>query len=242
MMQRPERGRQWRHMIAKEGVLLSIVLLLFACGPRQPSPREASSVSSPSPPQATPGVSTDVPIVLFLGTSLTAGYGLDPPAQAFPALLQTRMDGEGLKYRVVNGGVSGETSAGALRRVDWLLRQRVAVLVIETGANDSLRGQDPTATRDNIQAILDRARRPSPAPRLVLLGMVAPPNLGSEYGRRFHAIYPELARKNGVVLVPFLLEGVAGIPALNQADGSHPTAEGHRRMAETVWRALRPLL
>jgi acyl-CoA thioesterase-1 len=189
-----------------------------------------------SEPASAPGV------ILFLGTSLTAGYGLPDPAQAYPALIQAKLDAAGLSYRAVNAGVSGETSAGALRRLDWLLRTRVDVLVLETGANDGLRGQDPEATRSNIQAIFDRVRRQSPPPRLVLAGMEALPNYGPEYGRRFHALFPELAKKNGAVLIPFLLEGVAGIPSLNQPDGVHPTAEGQRLVAEIVWKALRPLL
>jgi acyl-CoA thioesterase-1 len=183
----------------------------------------------------------DAPRILCLGTSLTAGLGLDP-SQAYPALLQNRVDAEGLRYRVANAGSSGETSAGARRRIDWLMRQSVAVLVVETGANDGLRGQDPDATRANIQAILDRARQQTPMPRIVLLGMEAPPNLGREYVSRFHAVFPDLAKKNGVALVPFLLEGVAGVPRLNQADGIHPTAEGQRILAENVWKILRPLL
>lgn len=176
-----------------------------------------------------------------MGTSLTAGYGLDP-ADAFPALIQGKLDAAGLPYRVVNAGVSGETSAGALRRLDWLLKQPVAVLVVETGANDGLRGQDPDATRANIDAVLNRAKKQAPPPRLVLLGMEALPNYGEEYRRRFRAIYPEMATRHGAVLVPFLLEGVAGVASLNQADGVHPTAEGQRRVAETVWKALRPIL
>lgn len=229
-------------MITKERPVLWMFLALLACGPRQQAPHEASPAPSPGPPQPTPNVSTDAPVILFLGTSLTAGYGLDLE-QAFPAHIQARIDAAGLKHRVLNAGVSGETSAGALRRLDWLLQeQSVAVLVVETGANDGLRGHDPEATRANIQTIFDRALRQSPPPRLMLLGMEAPPNLGADYARRFRGIYPELARRNGAVLVPFLLEGVAGIPDLNQADGIHPTAEGHEHVAETVWRALRPLL
>ncbi len=183
----------------------------------------------------------DRPVVLCVGTSLTAGLGLDP-SEAYPALLQQKIDAAGLRYRVVNAGVSGETSAGARRRMGWLMRQPVAVLLVETGANDGLRGQDPGATRENIRAILDEARRQTPPPRLVLAGMEALPNYGEEYRRRFRAIYPELARRNGAALVPFLLDGVAGEARLNQADGIHPTAEGHRRVAENVWKALRPLL
>jgi acyl-CoA thioesterase-1 len=180
-------------------------------------------------------------VILFLGTSLTAGQGLDPE-QAYPALIQKKIDAAGLGYRVVNAGVGGDTSADALGRLDWLLKQKVDVLVVETGANDALRGQDPAATRENIRAILARARLHSPAPRLVLVGMEAPRNLGSDYVRRFRAIYPELARESGAALVPFLLEGVGGVESLNQPDGIHPTAAGHERMAETVWRVLEPVL
>lgn len=179
--------------------------------------------------------------MVFLGDSLTAGYGLDPD-QAYPALIQRKIDEAGLHYRVVNAGVSGETSAGARRRIEWLLAQPVAVLVVETGGNDGLRGQDPSATAENIQAIIDRARRPPSPPKIVLVGMEALPNYGADYTRRFRGIFPRLAKKNGVVLVPFLLDGVAGVRSLNQADGIHPTAEGQRKLAETVWRALRPLL
>ena len=181
-------------------------------------------------------------VILFVGTSLTAGFGLDDPEQAYPALIQKELEAEGLRYRVVNAGVSGETSAGALRRIDWLLRQPVAVLVLETGANDGLRGQDPAATRENIREILRRAKGREPKPKLVLVGMRTLTNYGPEFGRRFESIYPDLAREAGATLVPFLLEGVAGVPRLNQPDGLHPTAEGQRKMAETAWAALRPLL
>jgi len=181
-------------------------------------------------------------VVVFLGTSLTAGYGLPSPEEAFPALIEGEIGRAHLGYSVVNAGVSGETSAGALRRLDWVLRQRVGVLVVETGANDGLRGQDPNATRANIQAILDRARQQSPPPRILLLGMRALPNLGQDYTSRFDSLYPALARANKVAFVPFLLEGVGGIPSLNQGDGIHPNAEGEKILAATVWKALRPLL
>jgi len=142
----------------------------------------------------------------------------------------------------VNAGVSGETSAGARRRIEWLLRQPVAVVVIETGANDGLRGLEVDSLRSNIQAIIDEAERQSPKPAIVLVGMRAPPNLGAGYSRRFERVYPELAEENDLPIVPFLLEGVAGRPALNQADMIHPTAQGQQRMAETVWEVLEPLL
>lgn len=211
---------------------LMVAVTLSACaGDRPPTKEEKAGAPA----------SSVRPVILCVGTSLTAGLGLDPE-QAYPALLQAKVDEAGLSYRVVNAGVSGETSAGALRRMDWLLRQKVAVLVLETGANDGLRGQDPESTRANIQAIFDRALQQSLPPRLVLAGMEALPNYGPEYGRKFHALYPELARKNGAALVPFILEGVGGVPALNQADGIHPTAEGHRRVAENVWRVLQRVL
>jgi acyl-CoA thioesterase I len=217
-----------------------VLLALVACGPGAAPEPPRGATGAPSP--ATASTATDArPVILFLGDSLTAGYGVDPD-EAFPALIQARLDEAGLEYRVVNAGVSGETSAGALRRLDWLLKQPVAVLVLETGANDGLRGQDPDSTRQNIQAVLDRARSQSPPPRVVLVGMEALPNYGESYRRRFRALYPELAKKNEAALVPFLLEGVAGIPALNLADGVHPNAEGHQLVADTVWKTLQPLL
>ena len=179
--------------------------------------------------------------IVFLGTSLTAGLGLDPD-QAFPALIQRKLDAEGLRFEAVNAGVSGETSAGARRRIEWLLRQPAAVLVVETGANDGLRGLEVDSLRSNIQAVIDEARRQSPQPAIVLVGMRAPPNLGSSYARRFEEVYSGLAKENHLRLVPFLLEGVAGRPSLNQADMIHPTAEGQQRMAETVWEVLEPVL
>ncbi|MFL5494389.1 MAG: arylesterase [Gemmatimonadales bacterium] len=179
--------------------------------------------------------------IVFLGTSLTAGLGLDPD-QAYPALIQQKIDSAGLPFVAVNAGVSGETSAGARRRTDWLFREPVAVLVIETGANDGLRGQEVDSLAANIQAIIDRANRQQPRPRIVLAGMQAPPNYGAAYTRRFRAAYGELARRNHILLVPFLLEGVAGVDSLNQADLMHPTAAGQRRVAGTVWRVLEPVL
>ncbi len=180
------------------------------------------------------------PAVVFLGTSLTAGLGLDP-AQAYPALIQQKLDSAGLPFRVINAGESGSTSAGGLARLDWLLQQPVRVLVIELGANDALRGQDLQATRRNLQAIVDRARAAYPDIEIVIAGMQAPPNLGESYTRQFRDLFPELARRNRAALIPFLLEGVAAVPGLNQADGIHPTAEGQRIIAENVWRVLGPV-
>lgn len=179
--------------------------------------------------------------VVFLGTSLTAGLGVDPE-QAYPALIQAKLDSAHLPYEAVNAGVSGETSAGALRRIDWLLREPVSVLVIETGANDGLRGLNPDSMRSNIQAIIDRANQQSPNPKIVLAGMRALPNYGLKYARNFSAVYPDLAEKNDLPLVPFLLRDVAGVGAMNQADMIHPNPSGHRVIAETVWKVLEPEL
>jgi acyl-CoA thioesterase I len=216
-------------------------LALLACRGGAPPERAPSGAPPPPAPTAAPAPADDRPVVLFLGTSLTAGLGLDP-SEAYPALVQEKIDAAGLGYRVVNAGVSGETSAGARRRLAWLLRQPVAVLVVETGANDGLRGQDPAATRENIRTILDEAKRQSPPPRLVLAAMEAPPNYGEDYRRRFRAVYPELAAESGAALLPFLLDGVAGEAGLNQPDGIHPTAAGQAKVAQNVWKALRPLL
>ncbi len=174
-------------------------------------------------------------MVLFLGTSLTAGMGVSPE-QAYPALIQTKIDSAGFGFRVVNAGNSGETSAGGLRRTDWLLRQPLAVLVVELGANDMLRGQDVA------EEISDGNRAAQPEARSGIAGMQAAPNLGEPYAGEFARTFVELAEQNDAVLIPFLLDGVAGIPELNQPDGTHPTAEGQVIVAENVWVVLEPLL
>lgn len=181
------------------------------------------------------------PTILFFGTSLTAGLGLDPD-EAYPAIIQQKLDSAGLAYRAVNAGVSGETSAAGLRRIDWLLQHPVAVLVLELGANDALRGQDLVAAKQNLQAIIDRTRATYPGVRIVVAGMQAPPNLGARYTTEFRDVFTTLARDNDAALIPFLLEGVAAVPELNQADGIHPTAAGARILAANVWRVLEPVL
>lgn len=179
--------------------------------------------------------------VLFVGTSLTAGLGLDPDS-AYPAVIQRLADSARVPITVVNAGVSGETSAGALRRIDWVLREPVDVLVLETGANDGLRALRVDSTRANLDAILTRARAAHPGARLVVVQMEAPPNLGAEYTGRFRGMFPEVARGAGATLTPFLLDSVAGVAALNQGDGVHPNEAGARKVARTVWTALRPVL
>lgn len=179
--------------------------------------------------------------MLFFGDSLTAGYGLDPD-EAFPALIQRKLDDSGRAWRVVNAGLSGETTAGGLRRLDWILRQPVDIFVIELGGNDGLRGIDPQTSRSNLDAMIKRIHERYPNAKVVLAGMQMPTNMGPEYTREFAAMYPDLAQKHPITLIPFLLEGVGGVPGLNLPDGIHPTAEGHKIVAETVWRALQPLL
>jgi acyl-CoA thioesterase-1 len=179
------------------------------------------------------------PRVVILGDSLTAGLGLAPET-AYPSLLQQRIDRDGLKYEVVNAGVSGDTSAGGLSRLDWALDGDVRVLVVALGGNDALRGLPVEELRRNLSVIIERAQ--SRKIRVLLAGMEAPPNFGRSYTVSFHRIYPELADQYKVALVPFLLEGVAGIESLNQRDGIHPTTEGARIIADTVWRELKPML
>lgn len=179
--------------------------------------------------------------ILFFGDSLTAGYGLDPD-EAFPALIQRKLDASGNTWRVVNAGLSGETTAGGLRRLDWILKQPVDVFVIELGGNDGLRGIPPKTSRANLEAMIKRIQERSPNVKVILAGMQMPTNMGADYTREFAAMYPDVAQKLKITLIPFLLEGVGGIPDLNLPDGIHPTAEGHKIVAETVWRTLQPLL
>ena len=209
-------------------LLPALLFLLPGCGRRSEAP--------PAPAAASPAATRTL---AFLGDSLTAGLGL-PESQAYPALVQARLRAEGLPWNVVNAGVSGDTTAGGLARMDWLYRRRIDVLVVALGANDGLRGLPLKETEANLRAILRRGRKEGS--RLVLAGMQMPENLGPEYRRGFEALYPRLAKEEGAQLIPFLLAGVAMDPTLNQADGIHPNAEGARRVAATVWTALAPEL
>ena len=179
--------------------------------------------------------------VLIVGTSLTAGLGLDPE-DAYPALLQRKADSLGLHVEIVNAGLSGETSAGALRRMDWLLRGPADVVMIETGANDGLRGLDVDSTRANLRAIVGKVKAARPAARILLAQMEAPPNLGAKYTAAFNAMYQDVAKEASVELIPFLLQGVAGITSLNQPDGIHPNERGEQIVANNVWQALERVL
>ena len=186
-----------------------------------------------------PAADTNRPAVLVLGDSLAAGLGVEP-GEAYPALLQKKMDAAGLNYQVINGGVSGDTSAGGLRRVQWYLGRRIDVLILELGGNDGLRGVPPATTRTNLQGIIDAAKKAHPGVKIVIAGMRLPSNLGRDYTDAFEKIFPALARENHASLVPFLLEGVGGRPELNLPDQIHPTAEGHKIVAENVWKVLKP--
>ncbi|RZF61314.1 arylesterase [Sphingobacterium corticibacterium] len=180
--------------------------------------------------------------ILFFGNSLTAGYGLDDPQEAFPALIQAKIDSLGLPYLCINAGLSGETSAGGKERIDWLLQQPVDIFVLELGANDGLRGVSTASTYKNLSDIVEKVRKANPACKLVLAGMKVPPSMGQEYFNEFETLFPRLAKQYDMALVPFLLDNVAGIGNLNQADAVHPTAEGQKILAHNVWAVLEPLL
>lgn len=211
-------------------------------GPEGEDPRTNGSAIAGAPgvdtTDADPSAGADRLRVVFLGTSLTAGLGLARDSERYTDRLQELADSAGLAAIMVNAGVSGETSAGGLRRLDWLLEEPVDVLVVELGANDGLRGQDPDALEENLRTLVGRTRARHPDVTIVVVGMEAPPNMGPRYTRRFRQVFPAVADALDTELVPFLLEGVAGVPRLNQEDGIHPTAEGHRRMARNVWPVL----
>jgi acyl-CoA thioesterase I len=206
-------------------------------GQWQPSQAAEAEAAVPRPSAASP----DAPTVIFIGTSLTAGYGLSAD-QAYPARVAARAARAGLPINAVNAGVSGETSAGALRRVEWVLRTPAEIVVVETGANDGLRGLSVQAARENLTRIIQEIRRIQPDAKVVLLQMEAPPNLGADYTNRFREMYPAVAAETGVTLLPFLLEGVAAVREMNLPDGIHPNAAGTERVAANVWSHLRPVV
>jgi acyl-CoA thioesterase I len=221
-------------------LLIALIGSVLACGSgdRGLPGRDDGETDGSTPPTPAASATDHRPVVLFLGTSLTAGLGVDR-SEAYPAVIQQLLDSAGIGLQVVNAGVSGETSAGGLRRIDALLSQPVRILVLELGANDGLRGLDLDTLRANLQGIIDRTRAAHPDARIVIAGMQAPPNLGDRYTSEFRQVFEDVARENNAALVPFLLEGVGGHPELNQADGIHPTPEGHRLVAANVWAVLK---
>jgi acyl-CoA thioesterase-1 len=220
----------------KSLLIIFTVLLFTACGEKKSSTGETLSATSNKPD------SSSEKNILFFGDSLTAGYGLDDPSEAFPGVVQNKIDSAKLPYKVTNAGVSGETSAGGKGRISWILKQKVDVFVLELGANDGLRGIPASETTKNLQAIVDSVKTRYPNAKLVMLGMMVPPNMGNTYANSFKAVFPQIAAKNNMLLVPFLLKGVAGNPSLNQHDGIHPTAEGAKIVGNNVWQALKEIL
>lgn len=214
---------------------------MFGCSEGREKEAEETARARPSAEEAsTTPSSEEEKVILFFGNSLTAGYGLDDPSKAFPGLIQERLDSLGYEqYKVVNAGLSGETTAGGLNRLDWVLeRQPVDIFVLELGANDGLRGVNPEETRKNLKEMIEKVRKANPDVKIILAGMMVPPSMGPEYSKAFRQVFPEVAEEKNVTLLPFLLENVAGEPELNQGDGIHPTAEGQKILAENVWEVL----
>ncbi len=211
------------------------VFLVLSCSQKQPEKQETENT------EASQQAETAVKTILFFGNSLTAGYGIDEE-DAFPALIQDRIDSLGMDYRVINAGLSGETTASGLSRLDWFLEEQPDLFILELGGNDGLRGISLEETRKNLRGIISQVREKYPETQIVLAGMQIPPNMGTEYAADFRSMYAQIAAETGVALIPFLLEGVAGDPELNLPDGIHPTEEGHLLVAETVWQYLQPLL
>ncbi len=218
-----------------------VFLLTVSCG-ENATKKESQDINKEIQEENDNSTTASEKVILFFGNSLTAGMGLDPN-EAFPAVIQQRLDSLNLPYTAVNAGLSGETTAAGKNRINWVLNQKVDIFVLELGANDGLRGIPLEETRSNLQTIIDKVLAKNPETKIVLAGMQIPPNMGQEYTSEFREIFPELAAKNNAALIPFLLEKVAGIPSLNQADGIHPTVEGQKIVAyQNVWPVLKPLL
>jgi acyl-CoA thioesterase-1 len=217
-------------------IMVSLIILFAACTNNENSAgRNQTNTANDSATVAKKKT------IIFFGNSLTAGYGLSPD-QAFPAIIQKKIDSLGLPYQVINAGVSGETSSGGNTRIDWILQQPVDIFVLELGGNDGLRGIPLSETKKNLQDIINKVKVKNPQTKLLFAGMQIPPNMGQKYSTEFRTMFGELAKKNSMALIPFLLEGVGGEPQLNQADGIHPTTEGHRIVADNVWKELQKLL
>lgn len=220
-------------------LLLGITTIIYSCG--DSSKQKAQQETTNEQPTEANQRIEEAPVILFFGNSITAGYQLDVK-DAFPAIIQERLDSLGYDYKVVNAGLSGETSAGGLNRIEWVLQTIPDIFVLELGANDGLRGLDLDETKKNLKGIIEKVREANPKVKVVLAGMQVPPNLGNEYTGKFQKMFQEIASESHTVLIPFLLEGVAGNPDLNLRDGIHPTPEGHQIVSENVWPVLKPLL
>jgi acyl-CoA thioesterase-1 len=217
------------------------LILLLSCGSDTAKKEENTKKESTKIVDEKTATNTSKNIVFF-GDSLTAGYGLEDMNDAFPGLIQAKIDSLSLDYTVINSGLSGETSSGGKNRINWVLNQDTDIFILELGANDGLRGIPLSETRKNLQDIIDAVHAKNSETKIIVVGMQIPPNMGNEYTSEFKTIFPALAKKNNVSLVPFLLKDVGGIPSLNQEDGIHPTKEGQKILAKNVWEILEPLL
>ena len=229
------------HSIFLKFCYFSLIILLVSCKADAKKTTTKKEVTTNVVSTKTENTTNNKRIVVF-GDSLTAGYGLEDVEDAYPGLLQQKIDSLQLGYTVINSGISGETTAGGKNRIDWVLNQKPSVFILELGANDGLRGVPLTETKMNLQYIIDAVKTKYPSSKIVLVGMQIPPNFGQDYTNEFKSIFPALAQKNQVALIPFLLENVGGIPSLNQSDGIHPTAKGHKILAKNVWEVLAPIL
>jgi acyl-CoA thioesterase I len=218
-------------------VAAAMAVVFAGCG--EEKPKNTAETSAPATTTAPPP--SNKKAIVFFGNSLTAAYNLSPE-QGFPALIQLKIDSLGLPYTCVNAGLSGETTADGVNRIDWVLQQPMDVFVLELGGNDALRGLPIKESVKNLQAIVDKVKAARPSCKIIIAGMLAPPNLGATYTNAFRDMYPALAQKNGALLIPFLLENVGGIPSLNLEDGIHPNVAGQKIVAETVWKVLKPAL
>ena len=218
-----------------------IALFMVSCGDTktEKTPEDQKTIQQTEDTVATNAATKTI---LFFGDSITAGYGLEVSDDAYPGVVQEKIDSLDLDYTVINSGVSGETTAGGRSRIDWVINQDPAIFLLELGANDGLRGVALTETKSNLQAIIDVVRKKSPKTTIILAGMELPPNMGQEYTNQFRQLYKDLAEENDITFIPFILKDVGGVASLNQADGIHPTVEGHKIVANTVWETLKPLL
>lgn len=224
-----------------KGLFIVSMIMLAACGENNSNDSKQSG-NVPAKDTGTASTAAPAKTIVFFGNSLTAGYGLEDASDAFPSLIQHKIDSLKLPYKVINAGVSGETSSGGNGRVDWILRESPDVFVLELGANDGLRGISPVETRKNLQSIIDKVKAKNPNVIIIIAGMMMPPNMGQQYTAQFRNIFPDLAKANNAALIPFLLEGVGGEVKFNQQDGIHPTAEGHQILADNVWKVMAGLL
>lgn len=218
-----------------------VLLFLLSCK-QDASKNTMDSAETATETEVETTKSTSSKKIVFFGDSLTAGYGLEDVDDAFPGIIQNKIDALGLGYSIVNSGVSGETTSGGKNRIDWVLNEEPSVFILELGANDGLRGVPLDQSKANLQTIIDAVKTKYPETIIVLAGMQIPPNMGQDYTTAFKNMFPDLAKENNLYLVPFLLEDVGGIPDLNQSDGIHPTKAGHKILAENVWTVLQPIL